>query len=436
MKRKLTLSDFALWAALPMAQTSKIESRLQMILDKTRSRRTVARRVLVFTLIPAAAALVILAVLRPDAKAQDSAKAAAIQSVGITSIQLEGITDNNHPGSHWWSLSGKPLQSDIYNTATFDDGVELDKSDGSKNITFAFHTPINQDQADVTFDAIGNGASGVYHNLKNGSQWILTGNFPQPAKTATIRVGVASGSWATAASNFAAAQSYGRGQGHDEVSFLFSAGVPNLDGGCTVTVTMSNMKENFRFLAVDTQGQQHIISGSTIGVGPMKQITLRCSLPLSQIKEVRAETRPYHWIEFKNVALQPAQTARAAINTPFSAQDLTPWNSVIDYENWKIAKTYRLTERIQPTTSGTRPEPPVTGQLVSGPGTAANFVVKPWKPGKSNILTVQYDYTPKIADKVHPDAINLLTRDGAVASVITQQPVGPGTVSMVTDHSR
>lgn len=44
-KPKRSPSDYALWAALPMAQTSQVESRLQMILDKTRNRRRLTRRV-------------------------------------------------------------------------------------------------------------------------------------------------------------------------------------------------------------------------------------------------------------------------------------------------------------------------------------------------------------------------------------------------------
>ncbi len=57
-------------SAIAMAQTSQIERRLHMILDKTRSRSTVARRALLAALIPSAAALLILAALRPDVKAQ------------------------------------------------------------------------------------------------------------------------------------------------------------------------------------------------------------------------------------------------------------------------------------------------------------------------------------------------------------------------------
>ena len=69
MPRKLTPSDFALWAALPMAHTPRMEERLTMILDTTRPRRALTRRVLMAALGVGAAALIPLAMLRPAARA-------------------------------------------------------------------------------------------------------------------------------------------------------------------------------------------------------------------------------------------------------------------------------------------------------------------------------------------------------------------------------
>ena len=70
MTRKPTLADLALWAALPMAHTPRLEGRLTMILDQARSRRALTRRALLLALGVGAAALVPLAMLRPVARAQ------------------------------------------------------------------------------------------------------------------------------------------------------------------------------------------------------------------------------------------------------------------------------------------------------------------------------------------------------------------------------
>ena len=64
MKRKPTLNELALWAALPMAHTPRIEGRLKMILN-TDTRRTLPRRAGTVGLALAAALLVPLAAARP-----------------------------------------------------------------------------------------------------------------------------------------------------------------------------------------------------------------------------------------------------------------------------------------------------------------------------------------------------------------------------------
>lgn len=69
-RRKLNLHTLALWAALPMARTAQVESRLQMILKPGLNRRTLTRRAVLLALVPATAAVGIIAALRPAAIAE------------------------------------------------------------------------------------------------------------------------------------------------------------------------------------------------------------------------------------------------------------------------------------------------------------------------------------------------------------------------------
>jgi len=39
----------------------------------------------------------------------------------------------------------------------------------------------------------------------------------------------------------------------------------------------------------------------------VEQITAKFSLPPSQIKMVKLQTRPFHYVQFKNIALHPSQ---------------------------------------------------------------------------------------------------------------------------------
>jgi hypothetical protein len=68
--RNLTPHHLALWAALPMARAPRMEGRLSLILDRTRSRHVPARRAVLTALGLSAAALLPLAMLRPVARAQ------------------------------------------------------------------------------------------------------------------------------------------------------------------------------------------------------------------------------------------------------------------------------------------------------------------------------------------------------------------------------
>lgn len=68
--RKLNLHTLALWAALPMARTAQVESRLHMILKPNTSRRALTRRATFISLVAAALGVGTLAALRPAAQAE------------------------------------------------------------------------------------------------------------------------------------------------------------------------------------------------------------------------------------------------------------------------------------------------------------------------------------------------------------------------------
>ena len=119
MIRKLTPSDLALWAALPMAHSSQIEERLKIILDHTRPRHAMTRRILIIALSVGAAALIPLAMLRPAAKAQGAASASAPAPAAPwkqtlangTTVELLGVSNapTRQDGGGWWRPDGAPL---------------------------------------------------------------------------------------------------------------------------------------------------------------------------------------------------------------------------------------------------------------------------------------------------------------------------------------
>lgn len=189
MSRKATLPDFALWAVLPMAQTSKIESRLTRILDKTR-RRTLPRRALAFGIALGAAALVPLAMLRPVAKAQTaSAVAGTVQLLGIQDIDI------HHTDHRWWDAAGRILPGGVDAGAPSRTATDLFRSSNEHNLRFALHLPVAAEGDTVIFRPSG---SFVWYPLAtphSGADRTLNASFPGALKRTTLSVGVAAGPW-------------------------------------------------------------------------------------------------------------------------------------------------------------------------------------------------------------------------------------------------
>ncbi|MGI4791905.1 MAG: hypothetical protein ACRYFS_24035 [Janthinobacterium lividum] len=411
MERKLTPANLALWAALPMAQTSKVEGRILMILDKTRLRE-LNRRAFYFAAAIGAVALVTLAVLRPMAKAQTVPKATESQTIGGSLVRLVGITDTEKAGASWWSASGAPLPTPTFDTAQYRGERHVAKPE-MRSVSFVFDLPAALQDADVTIKTESGGWA-ASHSSSQPGQWTFTSGFQPALKTTAIGLGLAAGAWITAVSDSNPTQSTSDSSGG--ISFLLSpVSALKQESVITITTNGGEIKDDVKFVALDLQGRKYGSSDMSMTAdSAAQQRTLRFSLPPSQIKEIRIETRPFIWTEFKDVALQPTQIA----STPSLPEETTPWSGQDISSAWGPSKQFHLILHIAPSVSGTRPDPPVSGKLVPGPGQATNFSIKVWKPGKSNFLTVRYDYTPKIADKSHSDVIHLLTKQGAVASVI------------------
>jgi hypothetical protein len=335
-------------SAIAMAQTSRIKGRITRILDKTRSRRAVTRRALLLAAVPAAAALIVLAVLRPSVKAQAApaqtvaapppSVSTQLPSLSVTNMEVDGkmllagVTNANKPGGLWWSPTGTPLPTPVYDTAvnhSMNDTVQERRPDNTliptNNVIFAFRLPA--DAQGVTFqyklpntssssngEWPGKSQSDAGHTenqmfASTGGARIVTAAFPATLKKTSLQVGIASGTWKTAVS--AAVNSSGVNQGTSRsssngVDFILSQAVETAKGLLLTAATTST--DDARIVAIGSQGQPLLprdIDGES--VNNLDQITVHFSQPLSQIKAFRVETRPFQWIEFKDVALQPVK---------------------------------------------------------------------------------------------------------------------------------
>ena len=344
-------------AAIAMAQTPHLKRRILMILDKTQSRRTVTRRVL---LVPGAAALITLAALRPDAKAQsapastpDASAAASFQPAirfmspvgskmqihrgphGEWSITvrpetmttassgsdattlLAGITDETQPSGLWWNAQGMLLSKSVF---AADASSAVQPLPGQQIRLLAFRLPATAQDVTVQYrlpQSLGYSSDGAWPGKildqtgkteaqlfsRTGGARIVTAQYPASLARADLQVGVASGAWKIAAS---AGTNSSMATNLSQSGFVIGHAVETKDG-LSLTVS-TDTADDVRVVAADTQGRE-ILPNSIGGqsINKLDQITAQFNEPLSQITAFRVETRPFQWIEYKDVALKPVQ---------------------------------------------------------------------------------------------------------------------------------
>lgn len=326
MTRKLSLHTLALWAALPMARTAQVESRLRMILKPNVSRRALTRRAVLLALLPATAAVGIIAALRPAVRAQSNATGSPAswkQTLpnGAT-VEVLGVSDPHLSPAVWWKPDGTPLAAppiDPENTVT---------STAKQQRIFAVRItppPGSTEDPGTTFDAHGMSVGGYGRGMLTSKgrhlpdvSIILT--VPQadtaparadvhadtvPAQT-DLRCGAAAGAWQTQATQV---EDFAEAAGSSG-NVIFSR-LSEIKGSTaiTVTTTLASTVAQWRVLAVDTTGKVYTSGGRgrVGGNGVQQETCVFEGLPVGKVKEVRFQTRPYQWAEFKNIALHPSQ---------------------------------------------------------------------------------------------------------------------------------
>ena len=247
-----------------------------------------------------------------------------------------GMTDADKPGGSWWSATGALLPTPVYDTNAY--RAENHAGSSTHNVSFAFRLP--SDVVGSTFQyhiagCVESSSEGFWvtkineQNLRPEAQLfpqtqgtrVVTAAFPPSLAKTTVQIGIASGPWKTAAQETFThslaspsggtdgdAADTGSSQTTPEGTFIFSAIRPEGANASGLTVMTTEPKQDLRIIASDAQG--HLLLPSSIGgnsAAELDQITIHFAQPTSQIKEIRVETRPFQWIEFKDVALQPVK---------------------------------------------------------------------------------------------------------------------------------
>jgi hypothetical protein len=301
-------------AGIAMARTSKLEGRVRAILDEKRNRRAVGRGWGVGAAVVLAAVAGPLAMVRAGQRkvANEPSPVATRSSTepaesqwrqtlpGGATIELVGVSENPSDHRPWWRPDGSPLVTRPYEHAG--SSVAPQKNDVRREI--AIHVDSPGEPVSFKWDLKADFSSSTVNMDHTGNGFeVAAVRFPAFQKKMTIRVGVADQPWkiiteARGPRTLAVASM-------KDVNVIFSGAYEEKDG-VTIVAAHNQIDQATRVAAIDLDGRTHIGATSYGSAGNLGQITTTFhQLTLKQIRAFQFQMRPYHWVEFKNVAVYP-----------------------------------------------------------------------------------------------------------------------------------
>ena len=332
--------------AIGMARTARVEGRITQMLNPTQNRRALPRRTVFAALLAAALGVGILAALRPAAQAAPgvplssmlpaqaapvSAIAPNAQSSAPVAVQIAGV---GNPQKHqWWNKAGALLPKPVFDFATAENSGDtqsgLPSQPNLRRLFFALRLPPAAQDVNTTwqvskstfssFTSRSGSARETEAQNYAGTAGTRVGvaDFPVSVSQTDIRMGIASGPWETTAGlnrNVSAMEQFGTSTTSASDAVYMLARPVQTTKGFVFIVSVGRksnaVRRDIRIVAVSDQGQiasTSISDNSTDSVAPLDQVTAEFSLPLSQVKSILVQTRPFRYSEFKNVALHPSQ---------------------------------------------------------------------------------------------------------------------------------
>jgi len=343
-------------AAVTMARPRQLRYRMKSILDARRRRKPASRSVLTLLLIITGLMLLAVSPLRPVAGASERTQSTAqtnSESTGKAVTLPEGVTvelvavgsDPGGLGDDWWTPEGKPLIESPWDKSTifhgYGNGLPERLLRRSFFVRLSTKKPVNLSTTGYVVDTNGELHSDLYHfgrdvriNIGQVTPTyptvgaVLLG-FPKGYTHCSYRLGVASGPWETISTTSLSLNPAprppigGAGLERDEATMvlddtphieywddkgkqqdqpLLAGHAPLGDVARRIVVLDKSGKETpLEFPEEDYKGGFQRIP-NTDGAHSV---------------ELRLETRPYQWVEFKDIVLEhPVVKAVPAIATP------------------------------------------------------------------------------------------------------------------------
>ena len=229
------------------------------------------------------------------------------------SIRLVAISEHPSQGKPWWTPDGALSREGPFENA----GAHSYPSPDQQAREFVFRAEdLPPDASTLTWkiDDAGGWAGGgapMRHGIPAPGYDLIAASLPTSAHTARIRAGVAYGPWETISENEGVGTlSSSTSFGGSTWSVAFLAPIEKKDGTMAMTVSYTVAPERddqVRLAAVDKAGREHTATlEESQHHGPLSHLTVVFSdLPADQVKSLRLQARPYRWVTFHHVALDP-----------------------------------------------------------------------------------------------------------------------------------
>ncbi len=234
-------------------------------------------------------------------KVSDSSEFKATLPNDVT-VELIGICEHPSEGKQWWRPDGSLLEDRPY-----DKGITHSGDRGSKyELAFrvvnlpdpAFGWTVKSEEITVSvLSEVGKDD----HDVPD--IWSALVGFQEKPDKKDIRLGIAAGPWT--------------GSGHHHTGgvtttsdgIVFQRAVQDSQGNIVLNIihNINQSEKSYRVIAIGENGAEYTARNSAVSRPAQPSITEAVfkNLKLSDVKEFFFQTRPYQWVEFKNVALKP-----------------------------------------------------------------------------------------------------------------------------------
>ena len=268
-------------------------------------------------------------------------------------LSLVAISRHPSDGAPWWKPDGSPSTEGPFTNPSSHSYPGADEQ--AREFVFrAQGLPPGVSSLVWKFDPSSGGSVGGGAPDFNGKPaegyYIVATALPKSASTVTVKAGLATDTWEAIAETWpVGSNSMSTQHGNLDWSLSFTEPVEKADKSTVITVSYSATDgksrapvppsdQQARIIAVDDQGHEHTAARTDASdVGSATQLTATFSdLPMGSIKTIRLQARPYHWVEFHNVALNPNPTAAPLPATPLRNDTILARNVRLNFADPEV----------------------------------------------------------------------------------------------------